>query len=322
LKTTFTVWALSPARAGALVVAAALVLGANALLRAQTSEFQLVPSNAVPQSATFISIQLTNLPPLPWNPYPQLDVYGASGAPGWYWVDDRLLDYGALRQQRQVDSALRSMESQYGLASAAEVPPDPGGWDGSGGEDPAVQSGPPVFTTSQGLCLWPPVFTSSNSLSLTLTNVEAGGVYDLLYTTNLAPLPAPALCRTNWAWLGRGCAEQGFFTVTNPPQPECYFILGNAAIDTDGDGLPDAYENLVSHTSPSGYNIASSDGYGTPDGWYLDNNLNPQTAGLADLDSDRDGLPNRQEYLWGSDPQTPEGFVVWVSSPGGGSGIP
>src|ERR1039458_3348675 len=103
------------------VIAAATSVALFALcppltLRGQTADWQLVASNAIPQSgATFASMQLTNLPPLPWNPFPQLETYAWSGAPGWLWVDDRAVDFGALRQQRQIDHALRSMESQYGL---------------------------------------------------------------------------------------------------------------------------------------------------------------------------------------------------------------
>jgi hypothetical protein len=33
-------------------------------------------------------MQRTNYPPLPYNLYPQLDIYSQSGAPGRYWYDD------------------------------------------------------------------------------------------------------------------------------------------------------------------------------------------------------------------------------------------
>jgi hypothetical protein len=103
----------------------ALVFSSNTALGAQTAEFQLVPSNAVPQAATFVSIQFSNLPPIPWNPYPQLNVYSLSEAPGWYWVDDRAVDYGALRQQLQMNRALRSMERQYAWTPRTTRPPVP-----------------------------------------------------------------------------------------------------------------------------------------------------------------------------------------------------
>jgi hypothetical protein len=44
------------------------------------------------------------------------------------------------------------------------------------------------------------------------------------------------------------------------------------ARDSDGDGLPDDYERLVSKTDP---NKPDTDGDGMPDGWEVINGLNP-----------------------------------------------
>ncbi|MCX6915888.1 MAG: hypothetical protein NT167_23060 [Verrucomicrobia bacterium] len=59
------------------------------------------------------------------------------------------------------------------------------------------------------------------------------------------------------------------------------------------------------------------DGLGTPAAWYIAHGLYPLSAGIATQDADQDGLLNRQEYLYGSDPQGAAGFSVWLSSPGG-----
>ena len=59
------------------------------------------------------------------------------------------------------------------------------------------------------------------------------------------------------------------------------------------------------------------DGLGTPPAWYVQHGLNPLASGIATQDPDHDGLANRQEYLWGTDPQASEEFSVWVSTPGG-----
>ena len=122
---------VSLASIGLLVLGAALTLEPGIPVRAQTADWQLVPSNSVPRMASFHSMQFPNSPPLPFDRFPELDVYWSSETPGRYWVDDRLVDYAALEQQRQMDSALRSLESQYGLASLDGSPPIPGG--GGGG---------------------------------------------------------------------------------------------------------------------------------------------------------------------------------------------
>jgi hypothetical protein len=60
-----------------------LVVGASALLRAQPTDWQLLSPESVPAHGTFASMQLTNFPPLPFNPFPQLEVYWSSNAPAW-----------------------------------------------------------------------------------------------------------------------------------------------------------------------------------------------------------------------------------------------
>ena len=80
-------------------------------------------------------------------------------------------------------------------------------------------------------------------------------VYDLFATTNLAP--------SAWQWVLRCDPGQTNLTVPNLATPDEFFILG-LTNDADGDGLTDAYENLVSHTLA---NNADTDGDGIPDGW-------------------------------------------------------
>ena len=50
--------------------------------------------------------------------------------------------------------------------------------------------------------------------------------------------------------------------------------------------------------------IADSDGDGIPDAYETANGFDPYDAGDAALDSDGDGLTNLQEYLAGSDPRS------------------
>ena len=140
----------------------------------------------------------------------------------------------------------------------------------------------------------------------------ANGVYDLFATTNLAP--------SAWQWVTRCAPGQTNLTVTGLTIPQEFFILG-LTNDTDGDGLTDAYEKLVSHTDPNVFNTYSSDGV-TPILWYVAQGINPQAPGVDSQDPDQDGLSNAQEYLYGTQPLVSEGFGVWVSTPGGFSSIP
>lgn len=73
-----------------------------------------------------------------------------------------------------------------------------------------------------------------------------------------------------WAWMGQGyqCVT---YTLTNLPSSTCFLILGTPQ-DSDGDGLTDAYERLVSKTDP---NNPNSSGDGILDGWKVLWGLNP-----------------------------------------------
>jgi hypothetical protein len=286
-----------------LITLCACLLG----VAAQADELQPVdPASVI--FGNFYSMadaQSSNVfPPLPFNPHPELDLYlwsaGENGGLPVYLYDDRNI-------------------SRFSLNSAD--PPVPG--DGGGeGEDAELPSASSQEWLRSGLNLSPPHFTSPDSLVLVATNTDAVPVLDIYYTTNLALLPAPALCLTNWAWLTRGGTGQTVFGITNLPIPQCYFRVGNGLIDTDGDGVSDAYEILVSHTAPNVFDAPPDDGHGTPIGWYVAHSLNPSLPGAADQDPDADGLANWREYRWGSNPGVSEGFGVWVSSPGMASGIP
>jgi hypothetical protein len=76
-----------------------------------------------------------------------------------------------------------------------------------------------------------------------------------------------------WSWMGQGY-QCNVYLLTNLPPTTCFLILGTPK-DSDGDGLTDAYELLVSKTNP--YN-ADSNLDGLPDSWEVLLGLNPLTS--------------------------------------------
>lgn len=180
---------------------------------------------------------------------------------------DDLLNHVAWIQEAELKAEMSTMDS--------EGPPLPGGGGGGGGGGDSGTNSPPIYTLGLGLCLYPPIVTS-NSITIVITNTPDSGwltnSYDLFYTTNMASLPEPALCVTNWAWWARSTAGQTNFSLSNPGFSECYFRLGTMQ-DSDSDGLTDAYEFLVSHTDPENWD---TDGDGLSDGWEVQNGMNPR----------------------------------------------
>jgi len=221
-----------PLGGGAVGLGAVLVLGWVALVRAQTGELQLVPSNSVPWFGSFHSVQLTNWPPWPRNPYPQLDVYSVSDRPGRYWVDDRAVDYVALWEQREMDRALRSLESQYGLNS-------PEGVD----EDPGIPAGP-AFSYSEGE-LWLSIAQLTNGFApLTIHGTLPEWLYEI----------QSRLALTNAGWT----SERAVLGAANPGSTEAPVEVGDRTnslffravgwAECDGYGTPWAW--YVQHGLP------------------------------------------------------------------------
>ena len=103
--------------------------------------------------------------------------------------------------------------------------------------------------------------------SLSIGGGTNGAWYDLFSTTNLS---GGSLTNMPWVWLGHWSACDTI-VLTNQPGAAAFYILGTP-LDSDGDGLTDAYELLISHSNP---HLWDSGGDGISDGWKVALGLNP-----------------------------------------------
>ena len=114
----------------------------------------------------------------------------------------------------------------------------------------------------------------TNIVATVITNVvPTNGTVNLAFTiwggSNSLPYDVFAtsalrypITNAVWAWMGQGYSCYRY-TLTNLPMTGAWLILGTPQ-DTDGDGLTDAYELLISHTDPQ---KADTSGDGMLDGW-------------------------------------------------------
>ncbi|MDD4902111.1 MAG: L,D-transpeptidase family protein [Patescibacteria group bacterium] len=85
-----------------------------------------------------------------------------------------------------------------------------------------------------------------------------------------------------------------------------YPVRAASLADTDNDGIPDIWETQVFHTDPA---KADTDGDGFPDGEEIKNGYDPLQKGkvkLKETDFDKDGLSDRMELLFKTDPTNPD----------------
>jgi IgGFc binding protein len=229
--------------AGGLMLAAGVVAGLCLVSRAQmqtvpiqTEELailqglQPVPTNTLPDGGNFWLLSQTNAPPLPFFPYANLDVdisvpvyqFGNNS----FLVDDR--------QVVAVEAALQTLETRYGLGAGGSdgttMMMDSGfpGLPGDGGGDTNSDYGDgggsygnfkPNYTTND---LWLELLAVTNSTAALAIHTAwnaPNDVYDLLYTTDIAPPSA-------WQRLLRTEPGQTNLTVTNAADAQGFYRLG------------------------------------------------------------------------------------------------
>ncbi len=146
--------------------------------------------------------------------------------------------------------------------------------------------------------------TKATNGTMNLTFTVAGGSSAVVYDVFASSILAPAASTTKWAWMGQAyhCTT---YLLTNLPNTQAFLILGTP-LDSDFDGLTDAYELLVSKTDP--FN-PDTDGDGIGDGWEVVWGLNPNNpdtgnTGVSDgyKDADNDGWTTLQEIQNGTNP--------------------
>jgi hypothetical protein len=91
-------------------------------------------------------------------------------------------------------------------------------------------------------------FETDGTMTVTFDIVGGtnGLIYDVFGTTNMA---ASSITNMPWVWVTNSptCST---VVLTNQPNVQTFYILGTP-LDSDGDGLTDAYELLISHTDPN-----------------------------------------------------------------------
>jgi len=169
-----------------------------------------------------------------------------------------------------------------------------------------------LINIASGPCLgydtnvvWITHLTATNSPggTLTVTFGIEGGTNGIFYDVFANSVLSFGPNGTPWSWMGQGQTCQ-MYQLTNLPNTTCFLILGTPQ-DTDGDGLTDAYELLVSKSNPNAY---STDTTGMADGWEV--LYFGHTGVAANGDPDGDGLTTFQEWLMNSKSYNP---VKWNS---------
>jgi len=164
------------------------------------------------------------------NQFPELPLYSLGD--GSYLIDDRTVDY-VEREAERSRRAVQELAASLGVTEveAADVM----------AMSAAMGAMQVSGLTTNGLHLLPPTPTNGG-VRIEMGGGAAGAVYDLFSTTNLASTPA-----TNSWWQWRGRVANASPRILPDTNTQMFYILGTTQ-DSDGGGLTDAYERLVTHT--------------------------------------------------------------------------
>jgi hypothetical protein len=163
----------------------------------------------------------------------------------------------------------------------------------------------PVYITNM-------VATPATNAGWTITFDLIGGTnglrYDIFSTTNLV---GTNIANSQWTWLERGptCST---YQYTNQPGPDTFYVVGTPQ-DTDGDGLTDAFELLVSKTDVQvGVNrIQTENAITGTTNWML---YNPISAGPSHgwPTNDADTTPELQGFASATSVNVGESIDLYV----------
>ena len=190
---------------------------------------------------------------------------------------DELQNFVTQVQARQASAQQRA----NGQMSTLDGPPTPGDGDGGEGGDPGQGYSPLVYSASD---LWLELLIT-NSFASFIIHTPDTAAYDLFGTTNLSA-NVPGLNLTNWVWLLRTDVGQTNNIILTNLWPDMGFFRLGTMLDSNSDGVTDAYSNLVGLNSNS-----DLDGDGVSDVEEMREGRNPlvagavaDTGGLARLD--------------------------------------
>lgn len=227
----------------------------------QTYAQQLELVYPPPVTGTFYFASRTNVPPFWFDPFSgQLPIYRIDGHK--YLIDDSQVDYSARLSQSETMSLNGGETMLSGPPSPCEGCPP-----GDTNSYPKYLGG---WTTNSGVKFAPTPAKQGNIFSTWLQDADTNSAYEIYETFQLATntvwnrIVAGQLGQTNFAW-SLTASNNAIYSAAD-------------AVDSDFDGLSDAFEERISHTLPLN---GDSDNDGIPDG---------------DEDFNGNGIPDSADY--------------------------